>query len=49
MLDIIFVVENSEDWHLLNMSLNPTHYSSIFPLSPRMTANIQVASSFDCS
>jgi len=29
MLDFIFVVDNAEAWHVQNMSLNPSHYSSL--------------------
>jgi len=41
MLDLIFVVENSVNWHSLNKLLNPDHYSSVFPMSAQLIANIQ--------
>lgn len=43
MLDFIFVVENSEDWHSCNMKRNPSHYSSIFSLSSQHVAIVQVS------
>lgn len=41
MVDLILVVKDSEQWHRENMFRNPTHYSSLIPLSPFYTAAFQ--------
>jgi translocator assembly and maintenance protein 41 len=41
MVDLILVVKDSEHWHSENMFRNPTHYSSLIPLSPFYTAAFQ--------
>lgn len=41
MLDLILVVEDSEQWHLNNMRMNPTHYSSLIPLNAANVAKFQ--------
>lgn len=41
MIDLIFVVENSVQWHESNMQMNPTHYSPIIPMSAGQIAHIQ--------
>ena len=49
MLDLIFVVESSEEWHTLNMTMNPTHYTSILPLNATYVAKVQVTFSLSCA
>jgi translocator assembly and maintenance protein 41 len=41
LLDLILVVDDAESWHRDNMSRNPHHYTSLIPLSPRLTAAFQ--------
>jgi hypothetical protein len=41
MLDFIFVVQNPEQWHTENMQRNPSHYTTLFPLSSSMISYIQ--------
>lgn len=41
MLDLIFVVDNPETWHTLNLQRNPTHYSSMLSLSASNIALFQ--------
>ena len=41
MLDIILVVEDSEAWHRSNLSMNPSHYTSMIPHRPSMIALFQ--------
>eukprot|EP01035_Chromulina_nebulosa_P022250 gene22250-28812_t len=41
MLDLILVVESSEEWHSLNMTMNPKHYTSILPLTASYVAKVQ--------
>ena len=33
MLDLIFVVDDAKEWHKKNNVMNPTHYTTIFPLN----------------
>ena len=49
MLDLIFVVESSEEWHTLNMTMNPTHYTAILPLNASYVAKVQVTFSLSCA
>ena len=41
MLDIILVVDNTEEWHTENLRRNPSHYSSVVSLSPFLLSLIQ--------
>lgn len=41
MVDLILVVKDSEQWHSENKFRNPTHYSSLFSLSPHYIAAFQ--------
>lgn len=41
MIDFIFVVKDSEEWHRDNMELNPSHYSSLLPMNSKMVAYVQ--------
>lgn len=41
MLDLIFVVEDSEQWHAENMRRHPDHYSSFLARSPGVVAAVQ--------
>lgn len=41
MLDLIFIVENSETWHSENLKMNPTHYTSLFPMNAQSIAFVQ--------
>jgi mitochondrial translocator assembly and maintenance protein 41 len=41
MVDLIFVVENSESWHEKNMILNPSHYTTLFPLKASWIATLE--------
>ena len=41
MVDMIFVVDNPEEWHSLNLKLNPSHYSTLFPFSSSFITKIQ--------
>ena len=41
MLDLIFAVENSTTWHQHNMLRNPSHYTSIIPLTHPWVAYVQ--------
>ena len=41
MIDIIFAVSDAKRWHMTNMAINPSHYSSDIPLSPSNIAYIQ--------
>lgn len=41
MLDLIFAVDQSANWHQENMARNPSHYTSIVPLSSNRVAWVQ--------
>lgn len=41
LIDVVLVVNDAKDWHLINKSMNPNDYSSIIPLSPANIATIQ--------
>ena len=41
LVDLIFVVDNSEKWHKLNMAKNPDHYTPLFTLSEKQIAFYQ--------
>lgn len=41
MVDLIFVVKDSEKWHEKNMNLNPNHYSSLLPMGPSLVSLFQ--------
>ena len=41
MLDFIFVVDSPSSWHSANLSMNPTHYSSLRHLGPAMLGRVQ--------
>jgi translocator assembly and maintenance protein 41 len=41
MFDVIFVVEDSCDWHAKNKKMNPSHYTSIIPLNSSIISYIQ--------
>lgn len=41
MLDLVFAVSDPVQWHRLNMQLHPSHYTSIVPLTPNLTAYVQ--------
>lgn len=41
MVDMMFVVEDSMQWHNTNKQRNQSHYSTPFPMSPSMIASIQ--------
>lgn len=41
MIDLVFAVDDSVDWHAKNMKLNPSHYTPFMPLSPQMVATVQ--------
>ncbi|KAK4292612.1 hypothetical protein Pmani_034633 [Petrolisthes manimaculis] len=41
MMDFIFVVRDTQDWHQHNLALNPRHYSSLRLAGPHFLANIQ--------
>jgi translocator assembly and maintenance protein 41 len=41
MLDLVFAVENSYDWHEKNMKMNPTHYSALRFLGPGVVSHVQ--------
>lgn len=41
MLDIILVVNDSEQWHAVNMLRNPSHYTSLIPLTAPLVARFQ--------
>ena len=41
MLDFIFVVENSEEWHKANMKRNPSHYTPLVSISSKHIAFLQ--------
>lgn len=43
MVDLIFVVNNTHDFHRDNLTANPHHYSSIRCLGPSAVANIQTS------
>ena len=41
MLDFIFVVDNPEDWHRINISTNPQHYSFLRWFGAKRVASIE--------
>lgn len=41
MIDFVFAVENSKDWHAQNMERNPSHYSGLQFLGSNMVAAFQ--------
>lgn len=41
MIDLIFAVDNSVEWHKENMKVNKSHYSPCIPMSPYMITYIQ--------
>ena len=41
MIDLVFAVENPQEWHSHNMVLNPSHYTPIINLSSSAIASIQ--------
>lgn len=41
MLDLILVVDNSEEWHASNKQLNASHYTSLIPIGPKYIAQFQ--------
>ena len=41
MLDLVFVVEDSEAWHQNNMEMNPHHYTPLIPQTAASIAYIQ--------
>lgn len=41
MVDLILVVDNSIQWHSENVIRNPTHYSPLLPVGPKLIASFQ--------
>jgi translocator assembly and maintenance protein 41 len=41
MVDMVFAVENPEEWHRANLAMNPDHYTMLIPLSTKMIAYVQ--------
>jgi Phosphatidate cytidylyltransferase, mitochondrial len=41
MVDLIFIVNNSYEWHEMNMRRNPKHYTTPIPMSANIVAYIQ--------
>ncbi|KAJ1407372.1 mitochondrial matrix Mmp37 [Ochromonadaceae sp. CCMP2298] len=41
MLDAVLVVDNPTQWHTDNMHQNPSHYSPLIPVGPRLVASFQ--------
>lgn len=41
MLDLVFVVDDSLAWHQENMTLNPSHYTTLIPFSGSLIAYLQ--------
>lgn len=41
MMDFIFVVRDTQEWHQHNMTLNPRHYSALRLGGPHFIANTQ--------
>lgn len=41
MIDLIYCVDNPQQWHELNMKMNNSHYSALKYLGPKFIANFQ--------
>jgi len=41
MIDIVFVVENPEEWHMENLKFNSSHYSGVKYFGSKTITKIQ--------
>lgn len=41
MVDLVFIVDDTYDWHKQNRNINPSHYSTPFPMTTSMITYLQ--------